>query len=300
MMLTAFTGASPEPAPGPAVTWDEPNCPLCGHAAAAPVVEAPDPTPGQGGLWFAVVRCLQCSLHYTRPRPDPDSIGRFYPANYRPHRHRSDRPVRRWYPMAAIQGRPCPERRALPWHGEGRLLDFGCGSGVFLDRMAKQGWHVLGLDSSPATVEFVRTQLGLPAVVGTLPHPDLAPGSFDVVTMWHSLEHVHQPLEVLRQAFRLLVPGGKLFVAVPNIGGWAFRWFGRDWFGLDLPRHLTHFDPGTLTAMLERAGFRHRPFRLHDGRGDPARGVSRHRGRPDCAGSGGAAYGRPTLRRAAP
>jgi 2-polyprenyl-3-methyl-5-hydroxy-6-metoxy-1,4-benzoquinol methylase len=143
----------------------------------------------------------------------------------------------------------------LPWHGEGRLLDFGCGGGIFLERMAEQGWRVLGLDASASTVERIRTELRLPALVGSLPHPELEPASFDVITMWHSLEHVHQPLDTLRHAFRLLAPGGRLYVATPNLASWAYRWFGKDWFGLDLPRHLTHFTPASLRLMLERAGF---------------------------------------------
>src|SRR5690606_859243 len=94
------------------------------------------------------------------------------------------------------------------------------------------------------------------ALAGSLPHPQLRPGSFDVVTMWHSLEHVHRPLQILREAFKLLVPGGRLIVATPNIAGWPFRWFRPAWFGLDLPRHLTHFTPRTLRTMIECAGFR--------------------------------------------
>jgi 2-polyprenyl-3-methyl-5-hydroxy-6-metoxy-1,4-benzoquinol methylase len=141
-----------------------------------------------------------------------------------------------------------------PFQVGARLLDFGCGSGAFLRRMHDQGWQVLGLDLCRAAVERVQRELGLSALVGTLPHPDLPPESFDVITMWQSLEHVHQPLEVLEHAYRLLVPGGKLIVAVPNIDSAPFRWFGSAWFGLDLPRHLTHFSAATLRQMLERAG----------------------------------------------
>src|SRR5262249_10556053 len=111
-------------------------------------------------------------------------------------------------------------------------------------------------DVSPAAVERVRTELGLPALVGTLPHPELQPQSFDIITMWQSLEHVHAPLEVLREAYRLLAPGGRLVVAVPNIESLPFRWFGNAWYGLDLPRHLRRFAPCTVRLMLERAGFR--------------------------------------------
>src|SRR5262249_56551348 len=156
----------------------------------------------------------------------------------------------------------CKERQALPVQGAGRLLDFGCGSGSYLERMHRQGWQVTGVDVSAAAVQRVRTELHLPALVGSLPHPELRRATFDVITMWHSLEHVHAPLEVLRQAHRLLVPGGRLVVAVPNIDSLPFRWFGPAWFGLDLPRHLTHFAPWTLQLMLERAGFQPGPVRM--------------------------------------
>ncbi len=121
--------------------------------------------------------------------------------------------------------------------------------------MHDEGWQVTGLDTSSAVVDRIRERWGLPALVGSLPHPDIPPMSFDVITMWQALEHVHRPLEVLREARRLLVPGGKLIVAVPNLESQSFRWFGEDWFGLDLPRHLTHFTPATLRSMAEKAGF---------------------------------------------
>lgn len=241
------------------VAWDETPCPLCGRAEADCVQEAQDPAPVSGdGLWFAVVQCRHCSLRYTNPRPDAESIGSFYPADYKPHRRprkmEADRPSSWW---GRLSGRSAERRGELPWNGPpGRLLDFGCGGGSFLKRMADRGWDVTGLDASVGAVREVQESLGLTALAGTLPHAELAPSSFEVVTMWHSLEHVHDPIAILSEAYQLLVPGGKLIVACPNIDSWPFRLFGAAWFGLDLPRHLCHFTPATLRDALETGGFR--------------------------------------------
>ena len=248
--------AAPTAASGPVIEWEEPDCLLCGRRNCSPLVEAPDSTAGGTGLWFAVVQCQECGLCFTSPRPNVETIGQFYPPVYRPHctpSPRRDRVRPRWF---AGWQRPGKERELLSWRGPGRLLDFGCGGGSFLARMHRQAWQVTGVDVSTAAVHRIRTELGLRALVGTLPHPDLRPATFDVITMWHSLEHVHAPLDVLREANRLLVSGGRLVVAVPNIDSLPFRWFGSSWYGLDLPRHLTHFAPWTLHAMLEQAGFR--------------------------------------------
>src|SRR5262249_56183832 len=144
---------------------------------------------------------------------------------------------------------------SVVWRGEGRSLDVGGGRGAFLDRMARRGWQVLGIDFSETAVASVRENYNLPALVGTLPHPALGPSSFDVVTMWQVVEHLHDPLHTLRHAREVLAPAGKLCVEVPALDSWAYRVFGPDWFGLELPRHLTHFTSDTLRAMLEKAGF---------------------------------------------
>jgi SAM-dependent methyltransferase len=246
----------------PTLLWEETDCPLCGRDDDTVLAEGADPIPEHGpGLRFAVVRCRHCELTYTNPRPTEKSLAQFYPHFYPPHTlpkataSAPARPPSRF--RAWVFGRPCPERRGLlPWPRPGRLLDFGCGGGSFLGEMAARGWTATGLDVSPEVVRTVRQQLGLDALAGSLPHPDLFPGSFDVITMWQSLEHVHRPLEVLRSAYDLLVPGGKLVVAVPNFNSLGSEWFGENWFGLDLPRHLTHFTPRTLTEMLETGGFR--------------------------------------------
>jgi 2-polyprenyl-3-methyl-5-hydroxy-6-metoxy-1,4-benzoquinol methylase len=248
------------------IDWDDTDCPLCGERDEKLLFEATDANPGDRvALRFAVVQCRKCELTYTNPRPGLKSIGNFYPADYRPHRRprKIEEVNRPSSPMAHWTGRAVPERDgSLPWLGQGRLLDFGCGGGSYLQRMADQGWQVTGLDAAVGAVQHIRQELGLKALVGSLPHPELQPASFDVVTMWHSIEHVHAPLEILREAYQLLVPGGKLIVACPNIDSWAFRVFGQNWFGLDVPRHLTHFTPTTMNTMLLAAGFQVDAIRL--------------------------------------
>lgn len=232
---------------------EEIDCPLCQSGRRTTLVEALDGD--SRGLVFRVVRCQRCGLAFTSPRPDAASIAGFYPFDYEPHRGR--RRAARFGAVAWLKGLYSgdPERYGPRWRGQGRLLDVGCGSGGFLDRMHHRGWSVVGLDTAPGAVDHVRNTLGLPAFAGSLPQPVIPPESFDVVTMWQCLEHVHRPLEMLREAYQVLVPGGWLYVTVPNFASGAARWFGADWFGLDLPRHLVHFDPDTLREMLERAGF---------------------------------------------
>lgn len=248
-----FALRKPEAVPEFQVEWEEVECPLCANERATPTIEAPDSIPGGSGLWFAVVQCRECGLCYTNPRPTPESIQQFYPSQYRPH-HAPVRPPRRLWSKFCM--RSSVDEVAPPRHGPARLLDFGCGNGRYLRRMHRLGWQVLGMDCSKGAVKRVRTEWGLPALVGSLPHAELEPGSFELITMRQSLEHLHDPLAVLEEARRLLSSTGRLLVMCPNIDSVPYRWFGHSWYGLDLPRHLVHFTPYTLFLMLDRAGFR--------------------------------------------
>lgn len=253
--------AAPTVAPSLNLDWEETACLLCGRRDYVQIIEAPDAIPGGSGLWFAVVQCRHCMLCFTNPRPSPAAIGRFYPRSYRPHQARRSRSHRR-LTRSIFNLIPGREESQTPGPGPGRLLDFGCGAGSFLERVGRQGWQTTGLDMSENAAREVSARTKCKVLVGSLPHPDLQPATFDVITMRQSLEHVHQPLETLREAFRLLAPGGKLLVSVPNIASLPFRWFGHAWVGLDLPRHLTHFSPRTLPRMLLRAGFEVGPVHM--------------------------------------
>lgn len=266
------------------VEWEDTACLLCGSHDFTTLLEWHD---DQLGADLKVVRCRTCDLAFTNPRPTAATIGHFYPNDYSCYEVRSaigprlkarlrarlQRLVLRCdygYPGSpptrlercgsslARQWLRGGLRRSewIPYRGQGRLLDFGCGAGAFLERMRGLGWQVEGLDMSPVAAQAVMRHRGIQVHVGTLPHADLAAESFDCVTMWQALEHVHQPRETVREARRLLRARGLLVVAVPNLASWSFAHFGRQWFGLDVPRHLTHFTPSTLNALLAAEGFR--------------------------------------------
>jgi SAM-dependent methyltransferase len=120
--------------------------------------------------------------------------------------------------------------------------------------MQQRGWKVTGMDFTEHAARRVTERYGIPVLVGSLPHPQVAEESFDVITMGCVLEHVHHPHAAIQGAARALRPGGWLVVVVPNLDSWGFRFFGPDWWPLELPRHLLHFTPATLRRLVEAHG----------------------------------------------
>ena len=283
--LRVFDGSDREPSfpeAGP-LEWEFVDCPLCGGSGHYEVLSGQDALTQVGGT-FGVVQCVRCQLIFTNPRPTARCLHAFYPADYAPHVERADRTrppgsVQRRLELALLRqryGYP-PQPGALtevaatlatcrdPAHSLAGTLGpfsssrpsarFRLRGGRFLKEARDYGWLADGLDLSPRMVDQLRRG-GFEMFLGTLPHPEIAAASYDAITMWHSLEHVPQPLTVLRAAASALRPGGVLAISVPNFASWSCRQFGSDWFGLALPRHLTHFVPWTLFQMVEAAGFR--------------------------------------------
>ncbi|MBZ5689386.1 MAG: class I SAM-dependent methyltransferase [Acidobacteriia bacterium] len=137
----------------------------------------------------------------------------------------------------------------------GRLLEVGCGSGTMLKGMANLGWRAEGIDSDPRAAENCRRR-GLNVRAGFLEDLQYPANYYDVVTMSHLIEHVHEPLELLIECHRILKPSGRLSLVTPNINSAGHRVYGSSWFHLDPPRHLHIFSVASLKALLQKAGFR--------------------------------------------
>jgi 2-polyprenyl-3-methyl-5-hydroxy-6-metoxy-1,4-benzoquinol methylase len=142
----------------------------------------------------------------------------------------------------------------LPYLSGGRLLEVGCGDGTMLKGMADLGWQVEGIDIDPAAVENSRRK-GLNVQTRYLEDLQYPQDCFDAITMSHLIEHVHDPLELLRECHRILKPTGRLALVTPNINSAGHRIYGSSWFHLDPPRHLRIFTVDSLTTLLQKAGF---------------------------------------------
>jgi 2-polyprenyl-3-methyl-5-hydroxy-6-metoxy-1,4-benzoquinol methylase len=227
-------------------------CNLCGASARDFLFLAEDHYSSEK---FSLMRCRQCGCVYTDPRPAPEELSRFYPPAYYGgsdgQRFRGGLEK-----VVHLFRRRLADRVSCQFPGGGRVLEVGSGRGTLLAELAKRGWQAVGTEYSTALAEASLNNLG----VTVFPTPDLRQcqfesGSFNAVICYHVVEHLTAPLETLTEIRRIIHPDGLLIVAVPNFGGLIARLTQRHWFALDVPRHLHHFTPASLTTALHQARF---------------------------------------------
>jgi len=268
-----------------------PNCPICGGRERTLLytdltdrvfVVAP-------GKW-ALYRCGECQSAWLDPRPNQSSIGRAYESYYthvaeddvaaqpksvlvrQLHALQNDYKNMRYglarHP-ATIGGRwlvrLLPSLRAKadaqcrhlprPPADGGRLLDIGFGNGGFLKIASEMGWNAEGIDFDAKAVEVARAR-GLNVSRASAAELSSRNEPYDVITLSHVIEHVYDPISLLRDLYRLLKPGGCLWLDTPNLGSYGAQRFGPDWQALDPPRHLALFNPASLRMSLTKAGFK--------------------------------------------
>ncbi len=212
---------------------------------------------------------MSCRLIRLSPWPEPSELGRYYPPNY--WFVPGDAPAARLeqvYRRFVLGDHVRFVQRAIANAETGGLvLDVGCGGGLFLRLLQEQGHQVAGLDFSCDAACAAWRANGVPVVCASLARAPFREGSCSVVTMFHVLEHLYDPVSYLEAAGRLLLPGGRLVAQVPNAACWQFLLLGENWSGLDVPRHLLNFKEPDFRRLLEECGFetvRTKHFSLRD------------------------------------
>ncbi len=204
------------------------------------------------GCQFRVVVCEDCGLGTVYPQPSPEQIARFYPPEY------YGGPGKKFTPLIESL-----VRKAASWNASkltkdlvpgSRVLDVGCGRGVLLTSLADNDMETHGFEISQTAAEGADPRSKI-AIAPSLEEAAYPAGYFDLVVLCHVLEHLPDPKQTLLEIRRILKPGGRLVVSVPNFSSWQARWTGPAWFHLDLPRHLFHFPAGGLRTLLEKTGF---------------------------------------------
>ena len=207
---------------------------------------------------FQIVLCRTCGLRFTWPMPA--DMERYYPPNYRGYTGLTRRVLQMLY-----------RRRVGAWIRDvpaGHALEIGCGAGLMLEELRRSGWRVTGTERTPEAAAYVREQIGIEVIAGGVEHIS-GEARFDLIVMFQVLEHISDPRAMLAHCVRLLAPGGRLIIGVPNLDSWQARFSGIEWVHLDPPRHLVHFTPAALGRMLQDVGLEVTATRFSSPEHDP-------------------------------
>lgn len=222
---------------------------------------------------FAFSGCGRCHCLFLDPPPGAEEMRSFYPAPY--WWSSASSPLKKLesiYRRIALRDHVSFIRRTSQSLSNrdrpARLLDVGCGSGTLLGLLKKDGFDVVGFDASRQAAAMASAESGVKVLTGAKLHDgNFGDSAFDVITLFHVMEHVSEPRDVLAEVRRILHAQGRIVVQVPNIESWQFKLCGMSWYGLDVPRHVINYSGRSLRKLLSETGFRvcrTRHFNLRD------------------------------------
>ena len=204
---------------------------------------------------FEIHECLRCGLLFTYPRPSNEEMVKYYQSDeYYSHQENNNGFIPKLYETVKKVNIRHKVRMATTGKPVGTMLEIGCGVGDFIHEMEKRGWNCTGIELSEEAKAIaknkVKAQLLSPNEITELPDE-----SFNLVVMWHVLEHIDNLREELNQLQRLVKKGGRLVIAVPNFRSADGQYYKEFWAGYDVPRHLNHFCRESLHNVFKNSGF---------------------------------------------
>jgi len=228
------------------------QCPLCNSGHFHNYIICKDHTVSQED--FAIVKCDKCNFLFTNPRPSSTSLDSYYESeDYVSHQNKSNNITNLIYRFARKFTLKGKLKLINSFNLQTKqLLDIGCGTGHFINLCKSKGWHVDGVEPNETARNIARSNHT--HVVEQL--SDLENKSYDVITMWHVLEHIPDINDYLNTIHRLLNKNGRFIVAVPNISSYDASYYKDKWAAYDVPRHLYHFSQQTMAAMMKKHGFK--------------------------------------------
>lgn len=230
------------------------NCLVCGSEQQSIYLKCIDYLVSKNE--FSLVQCDKCGFVYTNPRPAIEEIGSYYKSEkYYSHSDDNKSIVSRVYNTI----RKINIKRKLSLLDQlsgnsGKLLDYGCGTGLFIKYAGENGWDACGIEPSE-DARKIASKHGL-SVNPPSSLNSLTKKTYDVITLWHVLEHLHDIDVVIPKLKSLLNRNGLLIIAVPNINSWDAKKYQSTWAAFDVPRHLFHFSPKTIELLFAKFGMR--------------------------------------------
>ncbi len=229
------------------------NCPICQSQHIESFLESKDYT--VSGEYFKIVQCRNCDFLFTNPRPSAKEAGAYYQSdNYISHSNTNKGLVNKMYHWVRNITLKQKTNWIEPYHQANELLDIGCGNGHFLKACKERGWEVMGMELDSKTAEQARKYTQT-TIVNQLSEID-AEKKFQLISLWHVLEHVYE-LDEYFQFFKTHIkPGGKLLLALPNPKSHDADTFKSFWAAYDVPRHIHHFTPKSIELLSKKYGFK--------------------------------------------
>jgi SAM-dependent methyltransferase len=229
------------------------QCPVCGNEEFSLFLECKDHFLSRET--FKIVQCSRCSFTFVNPRPEMDQLQRYYESpEYISHSGTGKGIVNSIYKKVRRHTHH-KKFKLVSAYAKGRsILDIGCGSGELLRLFNEKHWRTLGVEPNKYARDFAVSEYGL-EVKEENEIAEIPDSSFDVITMWHVLEHVSGLHERMSEIKRMLKTDGVVVIALPNRESFDAEYYKENWAAYDVPRHLYHFTPDTIEKLLERYKF---------------------------------------------